>query len=161
MEVVEILFVIYVITLVFLCPYTKVEESFGMQALHDLLYLRTNISMYDHIYFPGVVPRSFLGCLLVGSIVSPIIYLSTLLRMDKFISQYIVRICLGLLTTLSLIKFSHCVKKVFGKHVYLRFFMICCSQFPSSVLCITSTTKYICSHACFIFFGTFGQRQSD
>ncbi|KAH8875072.1 putative Dol-P-Man:Man(7)GlcNAc(2)-PP-Dol alpha-1,6-mannosyltransferase [Schistosoma japonicum] len=129
MEVVEILFVIYVITLVFLCPYTKVEESFGMQALHDLLYLRTNISMYDHIYFPGVVPRSFLGCLLVGSIVSPIIYLSTLLRMDKFISQYIVRICLGLLTTLSLIKFSHCVKKVFGKHVYLRFFMICCSQF--------------------------------
>ncbi|KAH8875067.1 putative Dol-P-Man:Man(7)GlcNAc(2)-PP-Dol alpha-1,6-mannosyltransferase [Schistosoma japonicum] len=110
-----------------------------MQALHDLLYLRTNISMYDHIYFPGVVPRSFLGCLLVGSIVSPIIYLSTLLRMDKFISQYIgnscylsyfvVRICLGLLTTLSLIKFSHCVKKVFGKHVYLRFFMICCSQF--------------------------------
>ncbi|CAH8526112.1 unnamed protein product [Schistosoma guineensis] len=129
MENVEILFAVYVITVVLICPYTKVEESFGMQALHDLLYLRTNITMYDHNYFPGVVPRSFLGCLSVAWIVSPLVSVNTLLGMQKFISQYIVRMCLGLIMALSLINFSHCVKKVFGKHVCIRLLIICCSQF--------------------------------
>ncbi|KAH9588971.1 GPI mannosyltransferase [Trypanosoma melophagium] len=43
-----------------MCPYTKVEESFGMQALHDFIFCRTT-ACGDHIAFPGVVPRSFFG----------------------------------------------------------------------------------------------------
>ena len=63
---------LYMCLHVFVCPYTKVEESFNMQALHDIYEHSTNISAYDHLQFPGVVPRSFFGPLAVQGFLLPI-----------------------------------------------------------------------------------------
>lgn len=55
----------------FLAPYTKVEESFGIQATHDILTYDLPLSWeganrvlrdrFDHATFAGAVPRTFVG----------------------------------------------------------------------------------------------------
>ena len=63
----------------FVSPYTKVEESFNIQATHDILVtgvpfanstqvLKTS---YDHVSFPGSVPRTFVGALALAGLSGP------------------------------------------------------------------------------------------
>ena len=81
-----------------LCPHSKVEESFNLQATHDLFYygIATNDN-YDHLRYPGVVPRTFTGpillstaCNIVGLIVSPV----TTLSEHPLVVQFLARLVL-------------------------------------------------------------------
>ncbi|CAB3371885.1 Hypothetical predicted protein [Cloeon dipterum] len=113
----------------YVCPYTKVEESFNLQAMHDILYHRFNLSEYDHQEFPGVVPRTFLGPLFISFLSSPALILINLLGFEKFLMQYIVRIVLALVTLTAFGKLLGTVKKEFGPAMAAWFTMVCASQY--------------------------------
>lgn len=63
----------------FLAPYTKVEESFNLQAIHDILAYGIPLkdagvvlaADYDHVSYPGAVPRSLVGAVLLAGLSSP------------------------------------------------------------------------------------------
>lgn len=112
---------------VIVCPFTKVEESFAVQACHDLIAHQTNITAYDHLEFSGVVPRSFLGPLSITMFSAPFLFLASrvlpmlvsantalLFLLPKLYMLYVLRIILGLANVCSFSFFRRSLSKRFG-----------------------------------------------
>ncbi|KAI0008799.1 glycosyltransferase family 22 protein [Xylariaceae sp. FL0662B] len=122
----------FIITHLLVAPYTKVEESFNIQATHDILVYGTptrNIyqrlsSYYDHFDFPGAVPRTFVGPVLLAGISQPIVAL-----VGFQYAQLIVRGILGLLNAGALLVFKSNVEKAFGKSTARWYVLLQASQF--------------------------------
>ncbi|KAG0142628.1 hypothetical protein CROQUDRAFT_662343 [Cronartium quercuum f. sp. fusiforme G11] len=117
-----------------LSPYTKVEESFNLHALHDYLHQSTWKSFAvegDHSTFTGPIPRTFLGSIVIGLISSPIIYITRItgLLKSKFGEQVIVRAILAVINISSLSYFGLCARHVFGLTVGSMTIILCAIQF--------------------------------
>ncbi|CAG4986484.1 unnamed protein product [Colias eurytheme] len=114
---------------VLLCPFTKVEESFNIQAFHDILYHRFNLSEYDHNEFPGVVPRTFIGPLVISALSSPVVVLLHLFGINKFWTQYVVRLTLALIVIAAWSRLRSTLQKLFGNTFAWWFTTITVSQY--------------------------------
>ncbi|EEA20114.1 hypothetical protein EYB25_007645 [Talaromyces marneffei] len=122
----------------FAAPYTKVEESFHIQATHDILTYGipspldlnwTSIaekfqSEYDHFSFPGAVPRTFIGALALASASSPVVWFYE--NVDR---QILVRAILGLFNALSLIVYARGIQKSLGNVTAYWYLIFQASQF--------------------------------
>eukprot|EP01130_Rhizamoeba_saxonica_P015564 TRINITY_DN7025_c0_g1_i1.p1 TRINITY_DN7025_c0_g1~~TRINITY_DN7025_c0_g1_i1.p1 ORF type:complete len:476 (-),score=29.76 TRINITY_DN7025_c0_g1_i1:9-1436(-) len=108
-----------------MCPYTKVEESFPLQATHDLLYHGSDIGRYDHHSFPGVVPRSFIGSIFMAILAKPILYFIA----NKQMAQMVVRACLGIAISLSFRRFADKASDKMGSDIRIWLILIQSFQF--------------------------------
>ncbi|OJD20202.1 hypothetical protein ACJ73_08466 [Blastomyces percursus] len=123
-----------VLILLHLCvsPYTKVEESFNIQAIHDILTYgipSENVAnrlraQYDHFSFPGAVPRTFVGALVVAGIAKPILWINS--QLDR---QLLVRGAVGCFNALALISYTRGVRRAFGRNVAVWYILFQASQF--------------------------------
>ncbi|TPX33102.1 hypothetical protein SmJEL517_g03915 [Synchytrium microbalum] len=110
--------------------YILVEESFHLQATHDImLYGPINMTLYDHFTFPGAVPKSFMPSLLLSFLASPSLLAYKQSWISKFDIQIVVRVVLGGLTVLSLASIRDAVKARFGKDVAAWYSIIGMTEF--------------------------------
>lgn len=114
---------------IYTCPYTKVEESFNLQAIHDILYHRGNLSKYDHHEFPGVVPRTFIGPSVVALSSFPFVRIATAFGFEKIASQYIIRFTLSVFFLFGMKRFQEAVRHVYGRTAVLYLVLLNMSQF--------------------------------
>jgi alpha-1,6-mannosyltransferase len=125
----DLLLAVIAATHIVLAPYTKVEESFNTQAMHDLLYYRHKLQGYDHFEFPGVVPRTFLGALVIALVSSPLVAILQLLKLPKIAALYTVRVVLGMTVLGTIFALRLQVGRQFGRNVSTAFAIITATQF--------------------------------
>ncbi|KAF3907192.1 hypothetical protein ABW21_db0209144 [Orbilia brochopaga] len=115
-------------------PYTKVEESFNMQAIHDVVNYGMPVpfnnaaevlAQYDHVEFPGVVPRSFAAAGFIGGLSSVVLGFVK----DGLRQQMIVRALIGLFNCCVMILFSRRASRVYGKGAARWYLVLQASQF--------------------------------
>ncbi|KAI8341583.1 Alg9-like mannosyltransferase family-domain-containing protein [Blakeslea trispora] len=93
----------------YFAPFTKVEESFNLQATFDLLH---HVDRYDHLDFSGVVPRTFLGATLLSALTWPFLQLFPGLSLID--QQVLVRTLLAALVVFALGQFASGIRVTFG-----------------------------------------------
>ncbi|KAK2600229.1 Dol-P-Man:Man(7)GlcNAc(2)-PP-Dol alpha-1,6-mannosyltransferase [Conoideocrella luteorostrata] len=116
-----------------LSPHTKVEESFNLQATHDILTYGTPTSSpiharfvqtYDHFSFPGAVPRTFVGSVVLAGLSQPVIALVGFPH-----AQLVVRAVLALFNASCLVVFRNAVRGAYGRGAARWWTVLLMSQF--------------------------------
>ncbi|KAI0306185.1 Alg9-like mannosyltransferase family-domain-containing protein [Multifurca ochricompacta] len=119
---------------VLLAPYTKVEESFNLHAVHDIILHdlhHDGLWKFDHKVFPGAVPRSFVGSIILAWLSNHIVRLANHLSLitSKSDLQIVIRLTLASINAQGLCFLRRAVARRFGRSTSLLFTLITVSQF--------------------------------
>uniref|UniRef100_A0A6N2MG91 Mannosyltransferase n=1 Tax=Salix viminalis TaxID=40686 RepID=A0A6N2MG91_SALVM len=99
-------------------------------------FLAIWVEQYDHLEFPGVVPRTFIGTLIVSVLASPIVGAINLLRLSKIYALIAgVRLALGCVVLSTLRFFRVQVRHKFGHQVEAFFVILTALQFHLLFYC--------------------------
>lgn len=113
--------IVFLMSLVYIYnhPWTKVEESFALQAAHDMIYLNplsqlvagadNSTKLWDHVQFPGVVHRTFLNSYVLSVFASPIAWV--LGDQRKAMIQSVVRAVLAAFVAWSYAQLTRAVER--------------------------------------------------
>ncbi|KAF4634372.1 hypothetical protein G7Y89_g3738 [Cudoniella acicularis] len=130
--ILNVLLPTFILLHLIVAPYTKVEESFNIQATHDIaiygfptkdVYDRFQ-AYYDHFTFPGAVPRTFVGALALAGLSRPIFSV-----VGFQYAQYVVRGILGLFNAFCLLRFKSGLQKAFGNDIARWYLLLQLTQF--------------------------------
>ncbi|CAK7246152.1 MAG: Dol-P-Man:Man(7)GlcNAc(2)-PP-Dol alpha-1,6-mannosyltransferase [Sporothrix thermara] len=121
-------------------PYTKVEESFNIQAAHDVLVYGTPTGSgaglrleqrYDHFTFPGAVPRTFVGAVMLAGIGQPVIQLANAMGalLGGPAAQTAVRGVLGLANAGAMLALARSLGAACGRPAARWYLVLQASQF--------------------------------
>jgi len=131
----DVLVLLVIALHVALAPYAKVEESFNLQATHDVLYHGRDLGRYDHHDFPGVVPRTFAGAVVLAGLVAPIKWLIERsdsigsLDGDAVAMQIVARLALGACTALAIARFRFALASRIGAPASVAFALLTATSF--------------------------------
>ncbi|KAA8496717.1 Dol-P-Man:Man(7)GlcNAc(2)-PP-Dol alpha-1,6-mannosyltransferase [Porphyridium purpureum] len=123
----------WILAYVALAPcYQKVEESFNTQAVHDLLYhawwRRDNIQQhFDHVAFPGIVPRTFIIPCVIAALAFPFRLL--LGATGKRLVHLVARLVVGAASAWSLDLIAGALEASHGVVIARAFVVVSCAQF--------------------------------
>lgn len=107
----------------------EVINSPFLQATHDILFHSFNITNYDHLQFPGVVPRTFIGPLILSATISPIVTLIEWFEVQKFWAQYLVRFAMAAFVVISWHQLRRTIIQKLGMPVGVWFTVVTITQF--------------------------------
>lgn len=103
------------------------EESFNIQATFDLLYKRWDaVLTFDHVDFPGVVPRTFVGPIVLTVFAS---IPKLILALSSYQMLHVVRFSLGAIVSLSLLRVRNALARRYDTLTAFCFTMLTIFQF--------------------------------
>lgn len=108
----DITLIVSATLMILISPYTKVEESFNVQAIHDFINIGTDeIGLFDHVSFPGSVKRTCLGAL---GLSLPLIFLpDSMKNIGNLLISLAILIHKFLPTSINLLKNENDISQIF------------------------------------------------